>query len=67
MSNVSDPEASQGYKDDKSVPADSTTPTYALAVVHINNERWEGVPFFLRCGKGEKDYTNLFKLTNFPF
>lgn len=45
------PEASQGYKDDKSVPADSTTPTYALAVVHINNERWEGVPFFLRCGK----------------
>ncbi|CAO4373975.1 unnamed protein product [Caenorhabditis nigoni] len=45
------PEASQGYKDDKSVPADSTTPTYALAVLHINNERWEGVPFFLRCGK----------------
>ncbi|CAI2350447.1 unnamed protein product [Caenorhabditis sp. 36 PRJEB53466] len=45
------PEASHGYRDDKDVPADSTTPTYALAVLHINNERWEGVPFFLRCGK----------------
>ncbi|CAI5448578.1 unnamed protein product [Caenorhabditis angaria] len=47
----SHPEASQGYKDDPAVPADSVTPTYALAVLHINNERWEGVPFFLRCGK----------------
>lgn len=33
------------------MPADSTTPTYALAVFHIENERWEGVPFFMRCGK----------------
>ena len=30
----------------------SVTPTYALAVMHINNERWEGVPFIMRCGKG---------------
>ncbi|CAB3409952.1 unnamed protein product [Caenorhabditis bovis] len=47
----SHPEAAQGYKDDEAIPKDSKTPTYALAVVHINNERWEGVPFFLRCGK----------------
>lgn len=33
------------------VPAGSTTPTYALAVLRINNERWDGVPFILRCGK----------------
>jgi glucose-6-phosphate 1-dehydrogenase len=46
-------EAAKGYLDDPTVPADSRTPTYALAVVFINNERWEGVPFFLRCGKGE--------------
>uniref|UniRef100_A0A8R1HSS9 Glucose-6-phosphate 1-dehydrogenase n=1 Tax=Caenorhabditis japonica TaxID=281687 RepID=A0A8R1HSS9_CAEJA len=52
------PEASQGYKDDKSVPADSNTPTYALAVLHINNERWEGVPFFLRCGKETLKHTS---------
>ncbi|GMR44947.1 hypothetical protein PMAYCL1PPCAC_15142, partial [Pristionchus mayeri] len=40
-----------GYKDDKEVPPSSNTPTYAQAVIHINNERWEGVPFILRCGK----------------
>ncbi|CAI4227537.1 unnamed protein product [Auanema sp. JU1783] len=45
------PEASQGYKDDPSVPPESNTPTYALAVLQVHNERWEGVPFFLRCGK----------------
>ncbi|KAL6738610.1 hypothetical protein Aduo_012139 [Ancylostoma duodenale] len=45
------PDASAGYKDDKDVPKDSVTPTYALAVLHVHNERWEGVPFFLRCGK----------------
>jgi glucose-6-phosphate 1-dehydrogenase len=44
-------EARQGYLDDPSVPSDSTTATYVLAVVFINNERWEGVPFILRCGK----------------
>lgn len=41
-----------GYLDEESVPKNSTTPTYALAVLYVNNERWEGVPFFLRCGKG---------------
>lgn len=41
-----------GYLDDKTVPANSTTPTYALAVLQIKNERWDGVPFILRCGKG---------------
>ncbi|KAK0398359.1 hypothetical protein QR680_002557 [Steinernema hermaphroditum] len=46
------PEATTGYLDEKDVPKDSVTPTYALAVLHINNERWDGVPFFLRCGKG---------------
>ncbi|WKY07577.1 hypothetical protein Q1695_007216 [Nippostrongylus brasiliensis] len=47
----SHPDAGHGYKDDKDVPEDSLTPTYALAVLHVHNERWEGVPFFLRCGK----------------
>lgn len=42
----------KGYLDDPTVPAGSSTPTYALAVCHINNERWDGVPFILRCGKG---------------
>ncbi len=41
-----------GYLDDKTVPADSTTATYACAVLKIKNERWDGVPFILKCGKG---------------
>ena len=40
-----------GYLDDPTVPAGSTTPTFALAVCQIKNERWEGVPFILRCGE----------------
>lgn len=39
------------YLDDPGVPKDSTTPTFALAVLHVNNERWNGVPFILKCGK----------------
>lgn len=44
-------EAQKGYLDDATVTPGSTTPTYALGVLHINNERWQGVPFILRCGK----------------
>ena len=47
-----DGEARLGYLDDSSVPGGSTTPTYALAVMFVRNERWDGVPFILRCGKG---------------
>ncbi|CAG0880999.1 unnamed protein product [Cyprideis torosa] len=52
---VGDPEGSGdaklGYLEDKTVPKNSTTPTFAAAVCRINSERWEGVPFILRCGK----------------
>lgn len=41
-----------GYLDDPTVPKNSTTPTYAMGVLKINNERWDGVPFILKCGKG---------------
>eukprot|EP01119_Soliformovum_irregulare_P013157 TRINITY_DN3475_c0_g1_i1.p1 TRINITY_DN3475_c0_g1~~TRINITY_DN3475_c0_g1_i1.p1 ORF type:complete len:524 (-),score=184.34 TRINITY_DN3475_c0_g1_i1:304-1845(-) len=48
-----DPEkGKQGYLDDKTVPKGSLVPTFATAVVHINNARWKGVPFILKCGKG---------------
>ncbi|KAJ3343221.1 Glucose-6-phosphate 1-dehydrogenase [Gonapodya sp. JEL0774] len=40
-----------GYKDDKTVPPDSVCPTFAAAVFWVNNERWDGVPFILKCGK----------------
>jgi len=44
-------DAKLSYLDDKTVPEGSLTPTFALGLCRINNERWEGVPFFLRCGK----------------
>ena len=47
-------DAQKGYLDDPTVPTGSNTPTFALAVCHINSERWDGVPFILRCGKGTK-------------
>ncbi|RLU24074.1 hypothetical protein DMN91_004283 [Ooceraea biroi] len=43
--------AYKGYLEDPTVPSGSKTPTFALAVLKINNERWDGVPFILRCGK----------------
>lgn len=41
-----------GYLDDETIPDTSSTPTYAMATVYVRNERWDGVPFVLRCGKG---------------
>ncbi|CAF1080264.1 unnamed protein product [Rotaria sp. Silwood1] len=46
-----DPEHQLGYLDDKGVPQNSTTPTYAQVILSINNERWAGIPFILRAGK----------------
>ena len=47
-------DAKLGYLDDQTVPSGSVTPTFAVARFHINNSRWEGVPFILKCGKGGK-------------
>ncbi len=41
-----------GYLDDEMVPSDSITPTFAAAVLTIDNDRWKGVPFLIRAGKG---------------
>ncbi|KAJ8257436.1 hypothetical protein GJAV_G00185580 [Gymnothorax javanicus] len=44
-------DAKLGYLDDPTVPKGSNTPTFATAVLYVHNERWDGVPFILRCGK----------------
>nr|XP_060511797.1 glucose-6-phosphate 1-dehydrogenase [Panthera onca] len=44
-------EATKGYLDDPTVPRGSITATFAAVVLYVENERWEGVPFVLRCGK----------------
>jgi len=47
-----DPEGKkQGYLDDPTVPKGSIVPTFAAAVIHINNGRWKDIPFYLKCGK----------------
>ncbi|XP_016838742.1 glucose-6-phosphate 1-dehydrogenase-like [Nasonia vitripennis] len=47
-----DPKERIGYREEPSVPDDSLTPTFALTVLRIENERWNGVPFINRAGKG---------------
>jgi glucose-6-phosphate 1-dehydrogenase len=41
----------RGYREEPDVDSNSRTPTYAAACFHIDNWRWQGVPFFLRSGK----------------
>eukprot|EP00035_Acanthoeca_spectabilis_P035025 m.32102 g.32102 ORF g.32102 m.32102 type:complete len:541 (-) comp7008_c0_seq1:1300-2922(-) len=45
------PDSAQGYLQDPTVPDDSKTATFATCVLHVNNERWKGVPFIMRAGK----------------
>ncbi|XP_057777011.1 glucose-6-phosphate 1-dehydrogenase, chloroplastic-like isoform X2 [Salvia miltiorrhiza] len=44
-----------GYTDDKTVPKDSLTPTFAAAALFIDNARWDGVPFLMKAGKALQD------------
>jgi len=41
----------EGYLQEENIPIDSKTETYAALKLYIDNERWEGVPFFIRTGK----------------
>ncbi len=40
-----------GYRQEKDVPEDSRTETYAAVKLDIETRRWAGVPFYLRTGK----------------
>lgn len=41
----------KGYKEEPNVAEDSKTETFFRAKLYVDNERWEGVPFFIRTGK----------------
>ena len=41
----------RGYTEEKGVPDDSPTATYAALRMFVDNWRWQGVPFYLRTGK----------------
>lgn len=42
----------QGYRQEKGIPPDSKTATFGVVRLFIDNWRWQGVPFYLRSGKG---------------
>ena len=44
----------EGYRETQGVDPYSHTPTYAAIRLHIDNWRWQGVPFYLRSGKALK-------------
>lgn len=41
----------KGYRQEPGVAPDSQTATWAALKLHIDNWRWQGVPFYLRSGK----------------
>ncbi len=45
----------RGYLEEEGVAAGSRTPTYVALRAHIDNWRWQGVPFFIRAGKNLKE------------
>jgi len=40
-----------GYRDEKGVDKNSKTASFTALKFFINNERWKGVPFYIRTGK----------------
>lgn len=40
-----------GYREEENVKENSNTETYAAMKLHVDNWRWQGVPFYLRTGK----------------
>jgi glucose-6-phosphate 1-dehydrogenase len=40
------------YRDEEGVAAGSATATFGVVKLHVDNWRWQGVPFYLRSGKG---------------
>ncbi|MEJ2696273.1 MAG: glucose-6-phosphate dehydrogenase [Candidatus Sulfobium sp.] len=41
----------RAYREEPGISAASVTPTFAALKVHVDNWRWNGVPFYLRSGK----------------
>lgn len=57
-----------GYLEHDKIEEDSKTDTFAAVKLFIDNERWEGVPFYLRTGKAleaKRTYVSIvFKKTS---
>jgi glucose-6-phosphate 1-dehydrogenase len=44
----------RGYRQEEGVAPGSRTPTYVTLRAMVDNWRWQGVPFYIRAGKGLK-------------
>ncbi|NNF62724.1 MAG: glucose-6-phosphate dehydrogenase [Acidimicrobiia bacterium] len=51
------------YSNHDGVAAESTTPTYVAMRIHVDNWRWQGVPFHLRTGKALPERTTQVTVT----
>ena len=49
----SEDDSKPAFTDEEDVPDDSQCATFCAAVARIENERWTGVPFLLKAGKGK--------------
>ena len=41
----------QGYRQEAGVAEESRTPTFVAMRLHLDNWRWQGIPFYVRAGK----------------
>ncbi|MGB3617479.1 MAG: glucose-6-phosphate dehydrogenase [Catalinimonas sp.] len=51
-----------GYREEDSTHPRSNTETYVAMKLHVDNWRWQGVPFYLRTGKQMPAKTSLISL-----
>ena len=53
-------EKEKGYRQEKDVPADSTTETFAAIKFFVDNWRWSNIPFYIRSGKRmQQSYSDI--------
>lgn len=50
------------YRDEDRVAKDSRTETYAALTAYVDNERWSGVPFYVRTGKRMRAHKTVITL-----
>jgi glucose-6-phosphate 1-dehydrogenase len=57
-----------GYTEEEGVDSGSQTPTYLAIKMHLDNWRWQGVPFYIRSGKclAEKTTEITFQFKRVP-
>lgn len=50
-----------GYRNDINIKRNSNTETFAALKLEINNDKWKGVPFYIKAGKNlDEKYTSIY-------